>query len=56
LDEATSLTADRFTPNRSADFRLELPLARLERGEYLLTIEASLGQNIARRGVRFTVR
>ena len=31
LDEATALPADRFTANRSADYRLELPLARLER-------------------------
>ncbi len=56
LDEATSLTADRFTGNRSADYRLELPVDRLERGEYLLTIEASQRQHVARRGVRFTVR
>jgi hypothetical protein len=55
-NEVTSLTADRFTGSRGADYRLELPIERLERGEYLLTIEASQGQHIARRGVRFTVR
>ena len=56
LDETTSLSDDRFTGNRSADYRFELPVDRLERGEYLLTIEASQRQHVARRGVRFTVR
>ena len=56
LDEVTPLPADRFTDNHSADYRLELPLERLEAGEYLLTIEATEGKHTARRGVRFTVR
>ena len=56
LDVATPLPADRFTANHDADYRLELPLDRLPRGEYLLTIDASLGQRTVRRGVRFTVR
>ena len=56
LDQVTQLAADRFAGKRGADYRLELPLERLERGEYLLTIEATQGQNTARRGVRFTVR
>jgi VWFA-related protein len=56
LDQVTALTAERFAGNRGADYRLELPLDRLERGEYLLTIEATRGPQTARRGVRFTVR
>jgi hypothetical protein len=56
IDEATALPPDRSAANHSADYRLELPLAKLEPGEYLLTIEATQGPNIARRGVRFTVR
>lgn len=56
LNDVASLTAERFTGNRSADYRLELPVERLERGEYLLTIEASQGPHTARRGVRFTMR
>jgi hypothetical protein len=48
--------ADRFTANHSADYRLELPLERLPRGEYLLTIDGSVGPRTVRRGVRFTVR
>ena len=56
LDQVTPLPADRFAGNRGADYRLDLPLDRLERGEYLLTIEAARGPQTARRGVRFTVR
>ena len=56
LNEVASLTADRFSANRSADYRLELPVERLEAGEYLVTIEATHGKYTARRGVRFTVR
>jgi hypothetical protein len=56
LDEVTALPADRFAANHGADYRLELPLTKLEPGEYLLTIEAAHGQSIARRGVRFSVR
>ncbi len=56
FDETTALSVDRFAATHSADHRLELPLAKLEPGEYLLTIEAAQGPNIARRGVRFTVR
>jgi VWFA-related protein len=56
MDEATALPPDRFATNHSADYRLELPLAKLEPGEYLLTIDAAQGPNIARRSVRFTVR
>jgi hypothetical protein len=56
MDEAAALPAERFAATHSADYRLELPLAKLEPGEYLLTIDAAQGQNLARRGVRFTVR
>ena len=56
LNEAKSLTADGFMGNRGADYRLELPVDRLESGEYLLTIETAQGQSTARRGIRFTVR
>jgi VWFA-related protein len=56
FDQVTELPADRFAGNRGADYRLELPLERLEPGEYLLTIDASQGQRTVRRGLRFTVR
>jgi VWFA-related protein len=56
FDETVPLTSDRFGAKYGADYRLDLPLARLDRGEYLLTIEVSERTNVARRGVRFTVR
>jgi VWFA-related protein len=56
LDQVTPLPADRFASTRAADYRLELPVERLERGEYLLTIDATVNEHTARRGLRFTVR
>ena len=56
LDQVMALTAERFSAHRSADYRLELPVERLEPGEYLLTIQATQGQHTTGRGVRFTVR
>jgi VWFA-related protein len=56
LDQVTQLAADRFAGKRGADYRLELPVERLEPGEYLLTVDAAQGQRTARRGARFTVR
>jgi VWFA-related protein len=55
-DQATPLPADRFAGKGGADYRLDLPVERLEPGEYLLTIDASQGQRTVRRGLRFTVR
>jgi VWFA-related protein len=46
----------RFMASRSADFRLDLPVARLEAGQHLLTIEATIGRTTLRRDARFTVR
>jgi VWFA-related protein len=55
LSEHASMTPDRFAVDHSSDYRLQLPLERLEPGEYLLTIEATQGKHTARRGVRFAV-
>jgi VWFA-related protein len=52
----TTLPLEEFDVNRSAPFRLDVPLQRLVPGEYLLTLEATLGTRNARRDVRFTVR
>jgi VWFA-related protein len=49
----TTLTPDRFAGGLGAGYRLDLPLDRLETGEYLLTIEATAGGRTARRSVRF---
>jgi hypothetical protein len=52
-----SIGADRFAANRAADYRLRLPLDTLRSGQYLLTIEARLGDRISpKRDVPFGVR
>jgi hypothetical protein len=44
-----------FTPDRSANVLVDLPVARLAAGEYLLTIEATSGPVADRRDSRFHV-
>ncbi len=56
LDEATTLNPGRFDEKRAADYTLNLPLARLAPGEYLLTVETTLDSHRERRDVRFTVK
>jgi hypothetical protein len=55
FDNVSELAADRFN-NHAADYLIEIPVERLASGEYLLTIEATQRDRVARRGVRFTVR
>ncbi len=55
-NEVMSLSSERFTSKVGADYRMALPLDRLDRGEYLLTIEAAQGRYNASRSVRFTLR
>jgi len=55
LEETGELGAGLFGASRAADYRLELPLARLSAGQYLLTIEATDAKATERRDVRFTV-
>ena len=43
----------RFTQTRSADYRVQLPIASLAPGPYLLTIEANAGRTTLRRDVIF---
>jgi VWFA-related protein len=50
------LDAQAFGSRREADFRERLPLSQLERGRYVLTLEAQAGGQRARRDVRFEVR
>jgi VWFA-related protein len=51
--ETTTLTPAQFGAGRQANVRTTLPLARLEPGEYLLSIEATAGGTTDRREVRF---
>jgi VWFA-related protein len=55
FEETGELGAALFGTARAADYRLELPLARLGGGEHLLTIEATDARATVRRDVRFTV-
>jgi hypothetical protein len=45
-----------FGATRSADFRLELPIAALLPGTHLLAIEFSLGKSVVTRDARLTIR
>jgi hypothetical protein len=56
LDTAETLGPAQFSTGRAADYRLELPIARLTPGPHLLTIGATMGRRTATRGVRFAVR
>lgn len=54
-DEGLVLGPDAFASGRAADCRLAIPVARLEPGSYLLSIEAALGERVAGRAMRFEV-
>jgi len=56
VDKTDTVAADTFTADRSADYQFRLPLGALPAGEYLLTLEASVGKSTARRDVRFQKR
>ena len=55
IDRRETLSAAAFQQNRSADWRLPLPLAQLGSGPYLLTIETSNGKTSIRRTAQFDV-
>jgi hypothetical protein len=54
VDRREDVAAARFTTARSADVNIEVPVARLAPGEYLLSIEAGT-QKIVRRDSRFRI-
>ena len=55
FSKPTTLTAEAFGAARAADYRIDLPLARLAPGPYALSIEAKLGKRIAKRDLAFVV-
>lgn len=55
-DQTQTLGPDQFSTNRTANSRLALPVQSLPAGEYLLQIEASIGDRAVARAVRFEVR
>lgn len=54
-DEVLSLAPSAFDDDRAADCRIALPLRSLVPGEYLLRLEAAVGDRVAGRAVRFRV-
>jgi hypothetical protein len=56
VDHEFVVEASRFAADRGADCRMRIPLAQLEPGEYLLSIEAAVADRRVTREVRFTVR
>jgi hypothetical protein len=49
------LEPEQFGEGRAADYRIRLPLAHLEAGDYLFEVEAKSGAPLVRRTVRFTI-
>jgi len=56
LNAGGPLDAGRWNADRSAAFGLDMPLAGLAPGEYLLSLSVAEGKRTARRDVRFTVK
>jgi len=56
MSRASSLQRDQFGDEHSAQYRINLPVADLGPGEYLLTITAKRGEEQARGHVRFAMR
>ncbi len=54
--QSGALTPAEFASNRTATARLTLPLRELPPGEYLLTLEATLGERRVERLLRFEVK
>ena len=55
FEHSETLAPDRFATGRAADWWLSVPIARLQRGRHLLTVEARRGEAVVRRDVRFAV-
>jgi hypothetical protein len=56
FERAETLAASQFAADRSAEYRLMLPMSTLAPGEYLLTITARLDETSVQRDVKFLVR
>jgi hypothetical protein len=53
-DESVMVAASDFIERR-ADWRADVPLAGLARGEYLMQLDATAGRQTVRRAVRLTI-
>jgi len=55
-DDRRTLGSEVFATSRTADFGLELPLARFPPGDYMMVIDAAAGKKSQRREMRFSVQ
>jgi VWFA-related protein len=55
-EQRAVVSADRFAPARTADHQVDLPLAQLEGGDYLLRVDAAAGAHKSSRDARFRVQ
>jgi hypothetical protein len=53
--QTSALDPAQFAKDRTADHYLEVPLATLAPGDYLLKVETTMGARVAGRAVRFVV-
>jgi hypothetical protein len=53
LDERRALAAETFSTAHAADYQLDLPLARLAPGDYVLSLVVASGEHEVRRNLRF---
>jgi VWFA-related protein len=56
VDTAETYETARFDAARSVDVHVDVPVARLPSGQYLLSLQAESAKTIVRREVRFSVR
>ena len=54
--DTVTLEAEQFAKSHSAEYRIRIPADRLTAGEYLLTLQASMGPHTTQRDIRFRVR
>jgi hypothetical protein len=54
-DAPIALPAQAFSLDRSSSYAFDLPTAALPAGEYLLSVDGSLGSRRDRRTVRFSI-
>ena len=54
-DEVMPLDVSAFAEARAADCRIALPVSQLPPGDYLLRLEAAMGERVAGRVMRFSV-
>ena len=55
-EKSETLASERFAGTRTADYQFEVPVSNLVPGAHLLTVQATAGQRVFRRDVRFVVK